>query len=74
MCIRDSMIAAGVVAKALGVDAPPIGESSLARVSTGVLFRATSIAQLDYSNEASLQLLERWLDEAESQRGNMPKE
>ena len=68
------MIAAGFVAKALGVDVPPIGESSLARVSTGVLFRATSIAQLDYSNEASFQLLERWLDEAESQRGNMPKE
>ena len=71
---HHGMIAAGFVAKALGVDVPPIGEFSLARVSTGVLFRATSIAQLDYSNEASFQLLERWLDEAESQRGNMPKE
>ena len=67
------MLAAGFVAKALGVDVPPLGESILSRVSTGVLFRATSIAQLDYSNEASFQLLARWLEEADSQRGNITK-
>lgn len=69
----NGMLAAGFVAKALGVNLPPLGESSWARVSTGVFFRATSIAQLDYSNEASSQLLERWLNEADLQRGNKPK-
>ena len=29
--------------------------------------------ELDYSNEASFQLLERWLEEADSQRGNITK-
>ena len=70
---HDGMLAAGFAAKALGINIPPLGESNLARVSTGVLFRATSIAQLDYSNEASFQLLERWLNEADLQRGNVPK-
>ncbi|SVE56562.1 uncharacterized protein METZ01_LOCUS509416 [marine metagenome] len=70
---HDGMLAAGFVAKALGANVPPLGESSWARVSTGVFFRATSIAQLDYSNEASSLLLERWLNEADLQRGNTPK-
>ncbi|PZC42924.1 MAG: hypothetical protein DK302_001478 [Chloroflexi bacterium] len=71
---HDGMLAAGFVSKALGTNIPPLGETSWARVSTGVLFRATSIAQLDYTNEASFELLERWLSEADLQRGNKPKQ
>ena len=40
-----------------------------ARVTTAVLFRALSIAGLDYANDASFVLLERMLEEAEMQRG-----
>ena len=66
---RVGMAAAGDMARALGVAIPSEGESVTARVSTGVLFRAVSIASLDFDNEDSYALLERWLDEAESQRG-----
>ena len=66
---REGMIAATYMAQALGTKVPPLGESVKARVSTGVLFRAVSIASLDYNNDASYVLLERWLEEAEQQRG-----
>ncbi len=66
---RDGMTAAGYVAKALGANIPPLGESVIAQVSTGVLFRAVSIASLDFNVEESYVLLERWLEEAEMQRG-----
>ena len=65
---REGMAAAGYMAKALGVQIPPLGESVTARVSTGVLFRALSISSLDFNNEESFILLERWLEEAEIQR------
>ena len=54
--------------RALGVHVPPIGESVKARVSTGVLFRAVSIASLNFDIEESFVLLERWLEEAALQR------
>ncbi len=63
------MAAAGLVARALGVPVPAAGAEAAARVSTGVLFRAASIARLDLSNEASMPLLERLLEEAAAQRG-----
>ena len=66
---RQGMAAAAYVAQALGVSIPPIGESVTARVSTGVLFRAVSIATLDLNVEESFVLLDRWLEEAEMQRG-----
>ena len=66
---REGMAAAGYMAKALGVKVPPVGSSITARVSTGVLFRAVSIASLDLGNSESFVLLERWLEEAEQQRG-----
>ncbi len=66
---REGMAAGAYVAKALGAKIPPLGESVTARVSTGVLFRAISIASLDFGNEESFVLLERWLEEAEMQRG-----
>ncbi|MBM3933023.1 MAG: hypothetical protein FJ319_01755 [SAR202 cluster bacterium] len=66
---RDGMAAGGFMAKALGVKLPPLGKAVKARVSTGVLFRAVSIASLDFNVEESFELLERWLEEAELQRG-----
>ena len=66
---REGMAAAGYMAQALGARIPPLGESVKARVSTGVLFRAVSISSLDFSVEESYKLLERWLEEAELQRG-----
>jgi len=65
----EGMAAGGYMAKALGVDIPAAGESVAARVSTGVLFRAVSIASLDFSIDESFVLLERWMEEAEMQRG-----
>ncbi len=69
---RNGMGAAGFVAKALGVTVPALGDAGVARVSTGVLFRALSIARLDLSNEASFPLLDRFLEEAAIQRGATP--
>ena len=66
---REGMAAAGYMAKALGAKIPPLGEPVTARVSTGVLFRAVSISTLDFNNEQSYVLLERWMEEAEMQRG-----
>ena len=65
---HDGMAAGAFMARALGVRLPKLGESVKARVSTGVLFRAVSIASLDLSIEESMVLLERWLEEADLQR------
>lgn len=66
---REGMAAAGYMAMALDVKIPALGKSVTARVSTGVLFRAVSISSLDFNIEESFKLLDRWLEEAESQRG-----
>ena len=66
---REGMIAGGFLAQALGVKVPALGASVPARVSTGVLYRAMAVADLDYSVEESYVLLERLLDEAAAQRG-----
>ena len=66
---REGMAASGFMAQALGVQIPALGESVEALVTTAVLFRALSIAELDYTNEASFDLLERLLEEAKMQRG-----
>jgi len=68
---REGMAAGAYMAKALGVLVPALGESVKARVSTGVLFRAVGIASLDLGVEESFVLLDRWLDEAEMQRGGV---
>ena len=65
----EGMAASGFMAKALGVNIPALGETVEARVTTAVLFRALSIAGLDFANDASFVLLERMLEEAEMQRG-----
>ncbi len=57
------------MAQALGVEVPEEGESVSASVSTGVLFRAISIASLDLRRASTHAILERMLEEAEFQRG-----
>jgi hypothetical protein len=66
---REGMMSAGFMAQALGAKIPPLGESTPVRASTGLLFRAVSIAALDYTKEESTALLERLLEEAGEQRG-----
>jgi hypothetical protein len=65
----DGMLAGGFLAKALGVSLPALGETVTARVSTGVLFRAIGIVELDFGKEESFILLDRLLEEADDQRG-----
>lgn len=65
----EGMMASGYMAQALGLRIPAVGASVEASVSSAVLFRALSIAELDYANDASFALLERMLEEAEIQRG-----
>ena len=66
---RKGMAAALYMARALGVKLPPLGESTQAKVSTGVLWRAFSISCLDLRKKESRPLLERLLQEADMQRG-----
>lgn len=66
---REGMMAAGFMSAALGSRIPPLGQSWDVRVSTGVLNRAVWIASLDFTAPESLTLVERWLEEAEAQRG-----
>ena len=66
---REGMIAAGFLAEALGAKVPALGETLPVRASTGVLFRAVSISELDFGNDESYVLLQRLLDEAAMQRG-----
>ena len=68
---REGMVAATYLAQALGTKVPPLGETVKVKASTGVLFRAVSIVNLDFNNEVSYVLLERWLEEAEEQRGGV---
>ena len=70
----QGMAAGGFMAKALGAKIPPLGQSVTVRVSTGVLYRAVAIADLDYSVEESSIILERLLEEAEMQRGGASDE
>ena len=65
----NGMLAGGFVSQALGVKLPPLGESVVARISTGVLYRVLGVCQLDYSEDASYVVLERLLEEAQMQRG-----
>ena len=66
---REGMMAAGFMAQALGVKIPALGDTVVARVSTGVLYRAIAIAGFDFDKEESYVLLQRLLEEAEQQRG-----
>ncbi|MBI4337137.1 MAG: hypothetical protein HY683_04820 [Chloroflexi bacterium] len=65
---RSGTKAAFLVAEALGVKLPPPGGSVDAVVSTGVLYRAVSIASLDLRRPETLPLVTRLLEEADLQR------
>ena len=66
---RSGMRAAAYMAQALGVKVPALGESVIARISTGVLWRAVSISDMDFRKKESYPVLERLLMEAAMQRG-----
>lgn len=66
---RSGIRAAVFMARALGVQIPPLGSSVDAHISTGVLWRAISISCLNFRKKESYMLLERLLDEAAMMRG-----
>ena len=66
---RSGIRTAMYMAKALGVRVPPLGSSVMAKVSSGVLWRAISISCLNLRKRESYPLLQRLLEEAEMQRG-----
>ena len=66
---REGMTVASYIARALGVKIPQLHKPTTVKISTGVLFRVISIASLDFGIEESYLLLERWLEEADLQRG-----
>ena len=59
---------AELVARALGAELPPMGESTTIGVSTGVLYRAISISSMDPRIEEIWPLFRRLLEEAELMR------
>ncbi len=65
----NGMLAGGFVAETLGAKLPALGDSTPARVSTGVLYRTLGACRLDYSKDVSYIILERLLEEAKMQRG-----
>ena len=67
----NGMAAGNYVAKAFGTQIPALGDSKDVRVSSGVLYRAIAIADLDFKEDASLVILNRLLEEADIQRGGI---
>ena len=65
---RIGRFAADFVALALGTSLPVEGESVYTSVTTGVLFRAISISNLDVRIPEARLLIERLLSEAADQR------
>ena len=65
---RYGIRVAAFMAKAIGVNIPPVGSSVEARISTGVLWRAVSISCLNLRKKESYLILERLLEEASMQR------
>lgn len=61
---ESGMSAAAAMAEALGVPVPKLGDSSTALVSSGLLYRVLALSQLDYRNEAALEVAERLVEEA----------
>ena len=65
---RIGRFAAECVALALGISLPDQGESAYTSVTTGVLFRAISVSNLDVRIPEARLLIERLLSEAADQR------
>ncbi len=62
------MGSAALVARALGVSLPPLGQSVSTAVSSGVLLRAVSLSTMDPRVLELQPLIQRLLEEAEMQR------
>ena len=65
---RVGAMQATYVARALGVELPPLGGRVTARVPAGVLYRAVAISTLDLRRPEARQVLARLLMTAEMQR------
>ena len=70
ICPNDEpgRLRAEIVARALGVELPDVGESATAGVSSGVLHRVMSISTMDPTDEDIWPLFRRLLEEAEEMR------
>ena len=58
------------MAESLGVDLPDVGKAKYIQVSSGVLWRAVGISNLDLKIKESRTILKRYLEEAEAQRAS----
>lgn len=67
---RSGMNAAAAMAEALGVRIPPEGQAVTTLASTGLLYRALAISQIDFRDEAAFELAANLVEEAiDMQRG-----
>ncbi len=73
ICPNDDLgrTQAQLVARALGVALPEVGESETVGVSSGVLHRVMSISTMDPTDEDIWPLFARLLEEAEAMRANV---
>lgn len=62
---------AELVARALGIELPEVGDSGTVGVSSGVLHRVMSISTMDPTDEDIWPLFARLLEEAEAMRANV---
>ncbi len=65
---RNGLKGAELVAEALGVDLPPVGQQVETKVPTAVAYRAVSLSSLDLRIPGIEALVERLLEEAAFQR------
>ena len=73
ICPNDELgcTQAELVARALGVALPEVGNSETVGVSSGVLHRVMSISSMDPTDEDIWPLFARLLEEAEAMRANV---
>jgi hypothetical protein len=67
---RVGLWTAAFMAESLGVDLPDVGKAIYIQVSSGVLWRAVGISNLDLKIKESRTILKRYLEEAETQRAS----
>ncbi len=61
---RSGMSAAAAIAEAMGLPLPKVGGHVTTLVSSGLLYRVLALSQLDFKNEAALEVAARLVDEA----------
>ncbi|MBI4296974.1 MAG: hypothetical protein HY676_00400 [Chloroflexi bacterium] len=65
---KVGMLAAAYMARALGVNLPAQGASTVVKVPFGVLYRAIGISSLDLRRQEAYVVLQRLIEEADMQR------